>query len=132
MKRIYVYADWAGLSKPFLMGTLNRDVIKGEEVFSFAYDDTWLTQQESRFIDPDLKYFPGNQFLQSEKPNFGMFLDSAPDRWGRLLIKRRNALKNKERVNQTVFFHESDFLLAVSDLTRMGALRFKTEKNGSF
>ncbi|SRR6056297_2597482 len=132
MKRIYVYADWAGLSEPFLMGTLNSDVIKGEEVFSFAYDDTWLTQQESRFIDPDLKYFPGNQFLQSEKPNFGMFLDSAPDRWGRLLIKRRNALKNKERVNQTAFFHESDFLLAVSDLTRMGALRFKTEKNGSF
>ncbi|NDV79923.1 type II toxin-antitoxin system HipA family toxin [Dysgonomonas sp. 511] len=114
------------------MGTLTANQIRGKEIFSFQYDDEWLKSGKAKILDPDLSLFSGFQHLRDEKLNFGMFLDSSPDRWGRVLMKRREIAlaKQEERKVRTLF--ESDFLLGVYDPLRMGGLRFKTDKEGDF
>ena len=131
-KNIYVYADWVGLNHPHFIGTLTANQIRGKEIFSFQYDDEWLKSGKAKILDPDLSLFSGFQHLRDEKLNFGMFLDSSPDRWGRVLMKRREIAlaKQEERKARTLF--ESDFLLGVYDPLRMGGLRFKTDKEGDF
>ncbi len=132
-RTIYVYADWKGLNGPVLLGTLISDVIRGKEVFSFSYDSQWLKSGKALFLDPDLQMFPGSQYLNDRrKSNFGVFLDSSPDRWGRLLMQRREAAlaRQKNRMPEKLF--ETDYLLGVFDGHRMGGLRFKTDPSGPF
>jgi len=131
-KEILVYANWKQLPNLELMGTLRSEVSRGEEVFSFEYSKNWLASGFGQDIDPDLKLYAGPQYLNDEKPNFGLFLDSSPDRWGRMLMKRREAIKAREAGEKPVLLFESDFLLGVNDETRMGALRFKTSEDGYF
>lgn len=132
MKRILVYADWIDLGSPKSMGILNVDSLRGKEVFSFEYDPSWLETDNIQILDPDLGLFSGLQYIKDSKTNFGIFLDSSPDRWGRVLMKRREVIlaKSENRGANTLF--ESDFLLGVYDLHRMGALRFKLAEDGSF
>ncbi len=87
-KIIYVYADWYGLSGPQLMGILLADRVRGNEVFSFEYDKSWLSSGERYLLDPDLMHYSGPQYTTEEKVNFGIFLDSSPDRWGRVLMRQ--------------------------------------------
>jgi serine/threonine-protein kinase HipA len=130
-RNILVYSDWEILSEPLLMGILSAVQIRGKEVFSFEYDTNWL-KNASFQLDPDLQFYAGRQFLQEEKSNFGIFMDSSPDRWGRLLMRRREAaLARKEQRKETLLF-ETDYLLGVYDQHRMGAMRFKTEENTPF
>ena len=131
-KEIFVYADWVGLGGPTLMGVLSVDVLRGKEIFSFEYVDEWLKSNHVYMLDPDLGFYPGPQYLRDEKSNFGLFLDSSPDRWGRVLMERREAILAKTENRQARKLHESDFLLGVYDLHRMGALRFKLEPEGEF
>ena len=131
-RTLFVYAHWAGFDKPTLMGMLYSSLSKGKELFSFEYDTAWLKLPESRAIDPDLQLYSGPQYLKDEKSNFGMFLDSSPDRWGRLLIRRKEAaLARKENRKARTLF-ETDYVLGVFDENRMGALRFKTAADGPF
>jgi len=131
-KRILVYASWADISSPALMGTLIVSITRGKEIFSFEYYNKWLESGFAQVLDPDLGLYSGPQYIRDDKANFGLFLDSSPDRWGRLLMKRREAAhaRNEGRENKTLF--ESDYLLGVFDGHRMGALRFKTDSNGEF
>lgn len=133
MKRtICVYADWKELYEPTLIGELYSERLRGKEVFSFAYDKEWIQSDYAYQLDPDLGLYEGIQYLNDEKSNFGLFLDSSPDRWGRVLMKRReSALARKEERKANNFF-ETDFLLGVFDEHRMGALRFKLDKEGNF
>jgi len=132
-KEILVYADWAGMGGPKLMGKLVSERLKGKEIFSFEYEDDWLISDYAYLLDPDLQLFSGPQYLNnSNKQNFGLFLDSSPDRWGRLLMRRReSALARKEKRKEEKLF-ETDYLLGVYDEYRMGALRFKEDENGTF
>ena len=132
MKKIFVYVDWFELSEPQLMGRLNVEYLRGKQIFSFEYTLDWLKSNNALILDPDLYLFSGMQYPKDDKPNFGMFIDSSPDRWGRVLMKRREAIiaRLEKRSINTLF--ESDFLLGVYDLHRMGALRFKLEEDGSF
>jgi len=132
MREIFVYADWSGLPKQILMGNLRTELTKGEEVFSFEYSKTWLESGFAQDLDPDLKLYSGPQYLGDAKPNFGLFLDSSPDRWGRMLMKRREAIKERKEGEKPQKLFESDFLLGVNDETRMGGLRFKLEEGGDF
>lgn len=129
---IFVYADWINLGGPVLMGELSVTHTKGREVFSFAYNKDWLNGKNVHLLDPDLQLYSGPQYLSSEKKNFGIFLDSSPDRWGRVLMDRREALlaKTENRKRKTLF--EEDYLLGVFDAHRMGALRFKLDQQGPF
>lgn len=132
MKEILVFADWAGLPSTLKIGILRSEKSKGEEIFSFEYDDEWLGGEFAQVIDPDLKLFGGPQYLNDDKPNFGLFLDSSPDRWGRMLMERREAIIARKTNQPKKRLMESDFLLGVNDETRMGALRFKLEETGNF
>lgn len=131
-RTIYVYADWIGLSEPTLLGTLAASHIRGKEIFSFEYNEEWLKAGKTLVLDPNLQLYTGPQYNQDDKPNFGLFLDSSPDRWGRVLMKRREAIiaKKEKRKANTLF--ETDFLLGVYDEHRMGGLRFKTDPEGEF
>jgi serine/threonine-protein kinase HipA len=88
-KEIQVYAHWQGLKEPSLMGVLLVSPAKGKESFSFEYADGWLKSGFSQTIDPDLQFYSGAFYPRGDKPNFGVFLDSCPDRWGRVLMLRR-------------------------------------------
>ncbi|MDA3912519.1 MAG: HipA domain-containing protein [Bacteroidales bacterium] len=127
---IYVYADWIGLGGPRLMGILSAHYGKGRKSFSFEYESEWLNNRHRIVFDPDIDWYSGTQFPNS-KENFGVFLDSMPDTWGRTLMKRRAALDSKEK-NRRKILYDTDYLLGVHDESRMGALRFKLEPNGDF
>lgn len=131
-KEIFVYADWVELGKPVMMGVLSIDVLRGKEIFSFKYSDNWLMNGYTHVLDPDLGFYTGAQYLRDDKPNFGLFMDSSPDRWGRVLMKRREAILAKADNRPARMLRESDFLLGVYDMHRMGALRFKLESDGDF
>lgn len=128
---ILVYADWIGLSGPKLIGTLSAQQAKGRKAFSFNYDPQWIQSEAQRLLDPDIQWFTGAQHPNS-KENFGVFMDSMPDTWGRTLMKRRAAQQAAEEGKPTPTLYDIDFLLGVYDETRMGALRFKLDPNGPF
>lgn len=131
-KHIYVYADWQELEGARFMGTLNVESGRGRETFSFSYDPDWITSASALLLDPDLIYFAGPQYPVDEKINFGLFTDSSPDRWGRVLMQRREAFLARQDGRRARTLMESDYLLGVHDLHRMGALRFKLEPDGPF
>ena len=129
---ILVYAHWDGIEPPFLMGVLYATPSRGKEIFSFEYDKGWLQSDYAQIIDPDLQLFEGAQYLNDEKSNFDIFLDSSPDRWGRVLMMRKEAAIARKENRRTKTLTESVYLLGVYDGNRMGGLRFKTEPDGAF
>jgi len=131
-KEIFVYAHWRGLDSPFLMGVLSINITRGKEIFSFEYNDDWLQSGNAQDLDPDLGFYAGPQYIRDDKANFGLFLDSSPDRWGRLLMRRKEAADARRESREIKPLYESDYLLGVFDGHRMGALRFKTDPNGKF
>lgn len=130
MKIIYVYENWSE-EKPNLIGKLYVDIIRGQEVFSFDYNLDWLNKNSLFLLDPDLKFYGGRQF-PIDKKIFGVFADSSPDRWGRMLMKRKERMMADKENRKPNKLYESDFLLGVYDETRLGALRFSLEKDGQF
>ena len=132
IKQIFVYADWIELGGTKFMGTLHAEQVRGKEVFSFSYDKDWLQSAPALLLDPDLGLFTGPQYSRDDKPNFGLFTDSAPDRWGRVLMERREALAARQESRRPRALMESDYLMGVFDLYRMGAIRFKLAKDGPF
>jgi len=132
-RKIYVFAHWKGIETPILIGNLNSERLKGKEIFSFEYTDKWLKSEYAFLLDPDLQLYPGLHYLNdNEKPNFGVFLDSSPDRWGRILMRRRESALARIEKRQEEKLFETDYLLGVFDRHRMGALRFKIDENGPF
>jgi serine/threonine-protein kinase HipA len=95
---------------------------------SFEYDDRHLASSGAWAVSPDLAL--GQRTVTTGLP--GTFADSAPDRWGRMLIERRirSEALAADRTPPTVT--EVDYLLGVSDASRQGALRFRTETDGPF
>lgn len=132
LRKIYVYAHWTGLREPVLMGELRAELVRGKEIFSFSYDNDWLRERSSQNLDPQLFLFSGAQYSSDENQNFGVFLDSSPDRWGRMLMKRREAALARSEKRAEMTLRESDFLLGVFDGHRLGALRFKENPEGPF
>jgi Uncharacterized protein related to capsule biosynthesis enzymes len=128
---IYVYAHWKGVPEPELIGTLTAQAAKSKKAFGFEYDKHWIQSEKQRLLDPDIQFFSGAQYPDN-KENFGIFMDSMPDTWGRTLMKRKAAQEARENKGRTPALYDIDFLLGVYDETRMGALRFKTNPNGPF
>ena len=128
---IWVYADWLGMGTPKLIGVLSVQYSKGKEVFSFEYDKEFLSEKERFILDPQLGWYSGTQF-SNQSQNFGVFLDSMPDTWGRTLMKRRAVLIAKNEGDNLKVLHNIDYLLGVYDESRMGALRYKLHPDGAF
>jgi serine/threonine-protein kinase HipA len=132
-REIHVFGDWEGLDQVWHIGLLRADRVRGKEIFSFDYDQQWLESGRAMCLDPDLHLYPGPQYLAEERrPNFGAFLDSSPDRWGKLLMKRKESMSARGEKRQARQLMESDFLLDVHDVQRIGGLRFKESPNGPF
>lgn len=131
-RSIQVYVDWAEVVEPHLMGILHSDRLKGKELFSFEYDEKWLKEGPLQLFDPELQLYSGLQYLKDEKQNFGVFLDSSPDRWGRILMRRREAALARLEKREEEQLFETDYLLGVFDGHRMGAMRFKLESQSPF
>jgi serine/threonine-protein kinase HipA len=129
-KDVFVYADLAGV--PHLVGRLWARVRKNKEGASFEYNDAWLKQPNKFSLEPALKLGPGPFHTVAEMPMFGAIGDSAPDRWGRTLMRRMER-RRAEREGQTPrTLHEMDYLLLVDDEARLGALRFAETEGGPF
>ena len=130
-REVLVYADWEVLAQPVLVGVFRQSMVRNHEHFSFRYEDAWLTSEHVRAIDPELELFKGEQHSSGEDI-FRTFLDSCPDRWGRTLMQRREAILARQEERPRRRLTEVDYLLGVHDTYRMGALRFKEVETGPF
>jgi serine/threonine-protein kinase HipA len=124
---IEVVADWALLGGATLMGHLTATPARGKEVFAFEYDKAWLSMESRQQLDPSMALYEGPQYPGTKRENFGVFLDSSPDRWGRVLMRRREAQLARAGGRAERRLLESDYLLGVHDGHRMGALRFRMD-----
>lgn len=127
---ILVYVDLVGI--PMKVGQLWGRFRNGRESMSFEYDRNWLNHPKRFSLDPALKLVAGSFHAASDKPLFGAIDDSAPDRWGRLLMRRSERKKAEHEKRTARALKEIDFLLMVDDEGRQGALRFKREEQGPF
>lgn len=130
-KVIHVYDDFS-FQGPMLMGTLYVSAIKGGESYSFEYTDQWLKKTNLMLtLDPELMPYSGRQY-PTGKNIFGLFADASPDRWGRVLMNKRERILAEKEGRKPSKLYDSDYLLGVYDETRMGGIRFKKEQDGPF
>lgn len=130
-KKIYVYDSFTS-DIPALLGVLYVDLIKGKEAYSFEYDNNYLkSYMNLNLLDPDLSVYGGRQY-PSGKSIFGLFADASPDRWGRILMMKKERITAENEDRKPRKLNDSDFLLGVYDESRMGGLRFKLDPNGDF
>lgn len=130
-KTIFVYDDFSS-DQPILMGCLFVNVIKGGESYSFEYDKDWLKKTKLTLtLDPELMPYSGRQY-PTGKNIFGMFADASPDRWGRVLMNKRERILASKEGRKPSKLYDSDYLLGVYDETRMGGMRFKLISDGPF
>ena len=116
------------LGPPCLVGTLAHD--RGQ--IRFHYERAWLGDARAFALDPDLSLDEAPFFPKPELGNFGVFLDSSPDRWGQTLMKRREALQAKDEKRPARTLYAWNFLIGVQDFTRQGALRFRLAGTAEF
>lgn len=127
-EKLEVWLDVDFFTDPHRVGTLAHD--RGQ--VWFTYSDGWLKHPSRFMLDPDLSLDAAPFFPKSETGNFGIFLDSSPDRWGQTLMKRREALEAKDTKRPARNLYAWDFLIGVQDKTRQGALRFRREGGNEF
>ena len=128
--QVFVHADIAGMQH--LVGRMWVRVRKGRESATFEYHPGWLENADRFSLEPALTLGPGPFHTPPGKPLFGAIGDSAPDRWGRVLMRRgerRRAERTGERPRTLM---EIDYLLMVDDEARQGALRFARQAGGPF
>lgn len=114
------------------VGLARSNRVRGKETILFEYDDAWLNDSDRFSLEPALAMTRGAFAPPSGLTVFGSIGDSAPDTWGRRLMQRaeRRAAEREGRAIHTLA--ESDYLLGVSDTTRLGALRFRRVGEESF
>ena len=129
-KKILVYINLDCVD--YFVGTLWSRFSRGKETSDFEYSNEWINNKKSFSLEPGLYLGKGKQVNTRQMPLFGSFGDSAPDTWGRILMRRyENQLAKKEnRSSRTL--NEIDYLLFVNDIARQGALRFKIEDSEEF
>lgn len=93
---------------------------------AIAYDEAWLTSPERFNVSADLQLMLGYQPHKAASPHDSVFhgaiADTAPDAWGRRVIARDHAKGRKDDPHLAALT-EMDYLLAVDDFSRVGALR---------
>lgn len=127
-----VWLDAPELEPPRRVGSLHQNMVKTSVPATFAYDPEWLQTKTKFALDPRLDLFDGEQTPAVDFPAFGIFMDSAPDRWGRVLMERRELVDAEKQKRDARTLQETDFLLGVSDEVRMGALRFRQDNEQPF
>jgi serine/threonine-protein kinase HipA len=126
---VLVYVDLQGT--PHLVGLWMR-TRKDRESATFEYDRDWLVHPDRFSLEPALKLGPGPFYTASDQPLFGAIGDSAPDRWGRVLMRRAERRRSEREKQTPRTLREIDYLLRVDDEARLGALRFAQSGGGPF
>ena len=127
---IEVHIDFAaGLKR---VGTLRRQARRGGEAIVFECHPNWLSDAARFSLEPALTLHRGAFVPVAGQAIFGSVGDSAPDIWGRRLMQRaeRRAADREGRTVRTLM--EADYLLGVSDVSRLGALRFRQVGESAF
>lgn len=132
MRKIYVYADFDWLESAVLVGELGYESLRGTDSYSFCYDHNWLRQYSDLYLSADINNYTGLQFTQPDRDIFGCFGDALPDRWGRLLLNRREQIRAQEEKRPVRKLSSYDYLLGIDDYSRMGGFRFKESPDGEF
>lgn len=114
------------------VGVIRRYAKRGHEATTFEYGDSWLAHPQRFELEPALPLQRGVFAPTTQNFLFGAFADSAPDSWGRRLMQRceRHDATQGARTLRTL--SESDYLLGVSDESRLGALRFRKRSDQHF
>lgn len=102
------------------------------ESASFEYNQNWLKHPERFALDPALQLTKGAFHTQADQLLFGAIGDSAPDRWGRVLMRRAESAHAKAANEAPRTLLEADYLLGVNDEARQGALRFSLKPDGAY
>ncbi|MBO4964431.1 MAG: type II toxin-antitoxin system HipA family toxin [Prevotella sp.] len=132
MRILYIYADFDWLDEPLLVGELGYESLRGSDSYSFKYDNDWLRQYGSLFLSADINNYPGQQYTQPDRDIFGCFSDALPDRWGRMLLNRREQILSAEEKRPVRKLSSFDYLMGIDDFSRMGGFRFKESPDGEF
>ena len=132
MKRITVYADFDFLASPQEIGTLGYERVRGKDHFVFEYSHDWLKQHGGIVLSGDLMNIPSLQHPRGTDSVFGFVKDSFPDRWGRLLLDRRERLRAQAEGRPVRMLTNYDYLTGIEDFTRMGGIRYKDEDSEGF
>ena len=132
MKRITVYADFDFLSTTQEIGTLGYEHVRGKDHFVFEYAREWLKQHGGIILSGDLMNVPSLQHPRGNDQVFGFVKDSFPDRWGRLLLDRRERLNAQAEGRPVRMLTNYDYLIGIEDFTRMGGIRYKSEDSDDY
>lgn len=129
-RQFLVHVDLNGA--PVVVGRLWARQRKGRESASFEYDPSWLKHPQRFALEPALVLSHGQHHTAANRRIFGAIGDSAPDRWGRVLIQRDERRKARAEHREPRTLNEVDYLVAVGDVARQGALRFSESADGPF
>ncbi len=132
MKRITVIADFDFLASPQEIGTLGYERVRGKDHFVFEYSHEWLKQHGGILLSGDLMNVPSLQHPRGTDSVFGFVKDSFPDRWGRLLLDRRERLKAQAEGSPVRMLTNYDYLTGIEDFTRMGGIRYKSDDSEEY
>lgn len=114
------------------VGTLFRQAARGRESVTFQYHADWRRHPAAFSLEPSLAVGEGTFHPDGGREMFGSIGDSAPDTWGRRLMQRAERRRAHAEGRTPRTLHESDYLLGVTDVARMGALRFRLPEDPEF
>ena len=132
MNKITVIADFDFLASPQEIGTLGYERVRGKDHFVFEYSHEWLKQHGGILLSGDLMNVPSLQHPRGTDSVFGFVKDSFPDRWGRLLLDRRERLKAQAEGSPVRMLTNYDYLTGIEDFTRMGGIRYKSDDSEEY
>lgn len=130
MRSLFVFADFDFLASPTEVGVLNYDRVRGNEVFSFVYREDWLARYGGISLGKDLFSASGLQYAPGGI--FGCFSDALPDRWGRTLARKREAIEAQREKRSPKELSSFDYLISLDDYMRIGGFRFKESQDGPY
>ncbi len=119
---IEVYIDAHGVITQ--SGILRRYAGSNRERVTYEHDIDWLKDPKAFQFDPTLPMRRGVFHPGGDRVMFGTLGDSAPDTWGRSLMRRRERRRAEREGRPVRTLHETDYLLGVSDYSRLGGIRF--------
>lgn len=132
MKKIFVYADFDFLASPKEIGILGYEHVRGKDHFVFEYSREWLKHHGGIVLSGDLLNVPSLQHPRGTDSVFGFAKDSFPDRWGRLLLDRRERLMAQSEGRTVKMLTNYDYLIGIEDFTSMGSIRYKSDDSDDY
>ncbi len=132
MSSKHTYVSIALGDENHLVGRLWCHRRHGRESATFEYDPSWLRHPERFALEPALQLTEGAFHTGEGQILFGAIGDSAPDRWGRVLMRRSETSRARRGGETPKSLSEMDYLLGVNDEARQGALRFSEEPDGVY